>query len=304
MFRTTIASIQDDYSVVSSPHRAASAASIQGTGHTTPSLSLSEVYPCSVQSSAAAPNASPLQLSGQPPTLAQLAMLTSLPAALVNSRATNSRGGKKSRKGGGLVRDGQVVSRLFDTFGKRPIPRNGLSLEQSITLELELLSQNPIMSATTTGVAVYGAFVFSVGMFSGATSLLGVFDQYMINQIETWIETPDPNKDTGYPDLYSSVDLDDGNVPVSIGQIQDHVGAIVATTPAGHYHKWRPHIAIASYSGTFTSYTNSPATWIDSASPNVQHFGLKLALVANSTIGIGVNVVTRAVITFRAPAIN
>lgn len=37
----------------------------------------------------------------------------------------------------------------------------------------------------------------------------------------------------------------------------------------------RPRIAVAEFSGTFASYGNFKSGWIDSNSPNVQHYGLK-----------------------------
>jgi len=51
-----------------------------------------------------------------------------------------------------------------------------------------------------------------------------------------------------------------------------------------HYRKFIPHVAVASYSGTFTSFTNEVAPWIDIASPSVQHYGLKTACTPTTAV--------------------
>jgi hypothetical protein len=192
---------------------------------------------------------------------------------------------------------------LFDNRASRPQPTNGVSLEQSIQMELTVVTPAVIVSSGTTGVTTVASRAFAVSDFSGAVALLGVFDQYRIDQIECWLENQNPNANANTPELYSAVDLDDANAPAGLQAIQDHQGAIVSGGYAGHYHKWAPHVAVAVYSGAFTSFSNSPSAWIDSASPNVQHYGLKMAVVSTGA-SQQFNLVARAVISFRAPAIN
>lgn len=188
-------------------------------------------------------------------------------------------------------------------MGARPQPTNGLSLEQTITVSLEYSALNFNVSSATSGIPTYASVNFALANFPGATNLLGVFDQYRFEQIETWMDFSSPNSVSAFPIAYSAVDLDDSNTATSVQQIQDHLGAIVATGPSGHYHKWKPHYAVAAYSGAFTSYSNMEANWIDSASPGVQHYGLKTALLSGGAAA-GVNLTIRAVVSFRAPSIN
>lgn len=235
------------------------------------------------------------------PTAAQLHSLMSVPSGMASAMQRSRDGKRKSR--GRLVADAQVVSRLFDALGRRPQPTNGLSLEQSIQVELTIYDRQFIVTSSTAGAAVYATKIVQMSQFSAAASLLSVFDQYRIDQIEVWLEADTPNAQVIMPEMFSAVDLDDGNTPVNVGQVADHVGAIVAIGPSGHYHKWRPHVAIATFSGAFTSYANTPSIWVDSASPNVQHYGLKVAAVSNGAT-FGYNLVTRVVVSLRAPAIN
>jgi hypothetical protein len=179
-----------------------------------------------------------------------------------------------------------------------------MSLEQGIQLELQVeLQSNFLMSSATAGAFTAASQTFVLSTFSGAANLLAVFDQYRIDQIECWLECPSVNQQVIFPEVYSCVDLDDANVAVNAGQIQDHLGSLVACGPAGHYHKWRPHIAVATFSGAFTSYGNEPAGWVDSASPSVQHFGLKTGMISNGASVVSYSLVARAVVSFRAPSI-
>lgn len=236
-------------------------------------------------------------------TREQLHSLLALPASLVKS--TSSSRHKGSSRKPRLAREGAIHSTTFDSFGRRPYPTNGLSLEQAITLELSLTTNNPfINSPTVAGTSSYISRTFAMSDFAGAANLLTVFDQYRFEQIECWLDCPSPNQVISYPELSSCVDLDDANTPTAIGQVNDHLGSVISAGPVGHYHKWKPHIAIASYSGAFTSYSNVPAGWIDSASPNVQHFGVKVATLATGTTAVGYNLTVRAVVSVRAPTIN
>lgn len=238
-----------------------------------------------------------------PPTLSQLSSLLALPSALYQRGKRSGQSG--SRKGRGrLAKEGQIISKCFNAFGTRPYPVNGVSLEQTITMEMQYTVQSFITSSTTSGLPTFAALDVSLNAFSGASSLLLVFDQYKFEQLEAWIEFSAPNQAQAYPVLMSAVDLDDSAVPTAIGQVQDHQGALVTDGPGGHYHKWLPHVAVAAYSGAFTSYSNMPATWIDAASPNVQHYGLKACMLSNGITAVTASIVIRGVISFRAPVIN
>jgi hypothetical protein len=246
------------------------------------------------------------------PTLGQRAALTAVPSGMYQA-VKNQQAAERSRRaalkgkqhaGRKLVRDGQICSRMFDAYGNRPQPRNGINLQQSITMELEYVQQTVITSSGTAGVSTVAALNFTLSQFGAAAALAAVFDQYRFEQIETWVECNIPNNvASAVPNLCTAVDLDDSNLPGTFTQVSDKQGALTGNAPAGHYHKWRPHMAVATFSGAFTSYANVPATWIDSASNNVQHYGLKLAALSGGG-AYPFNVTVRAVISFRAPAIN
>jgi len=308
----TILVSPDDYSIVAHPHRSL-AESIQG-------VATSSVSSASEQASASLPAPDSLRASsqarqhefhagsyallGRPPTATQLRELTAViqgssASSSSRSRASNRPRGRRQR----LASEGQTVSRMYDSLGSRPYPNNGLSLEQSIQLEMVFTTVSIVSSGSTVGATMFGSLSFSLGLFTGATALTTVFDQYRMDQVEIWIGAQTPNQTAAFPVLTTAVDLDDANVPVTTGAVQDKLGAIQSDGPGGHYHKWKPHMAVAAYSGTFTSYLNAPATWIDTASPNVQHFGLKIALASEGTQTY-YDLTARAVFSFRAPGIS
>lgn len=239
-----------------------------------------------------------------PPSKEALLALTALPAAMFQTMQRRSGGKGSKNRGGRLVRDGEIVSRLFDNAAGRPQPRNGISLEQSITLEVSVAIQNVITSSATAGIPSYASSIISTNQFASAlTPLLSVFDQYRFDQVEAWLECQAPNGTAAIPELISSVDLDDGNTPTTVGRVQDKQGSITSGGLAGHYHKFKPHVAVAVYSGAFTSFGNAPAGWIDSASPSVEHYGLKFATISTGG-SFSYTLVLRAVMSFRSPSIN
>lgn len=236
------------------------------------------------------------------PTSAQLHALTAIPLGMVRLNVNRKRG--KRAKRSPLAKEAQIISKLYNAAGSRPYPVNNLNLEQSVQLELMFTSSNVLSSSTTIGVINFYALAFTVNQFSGATNLISVFDQYRFDQIEVWISSPNAVSGIAFPILASAIDLDDANVPSVLGDVIDHQGAILADGPGGHYHRWKPHMATAAFSGTFTSYSNDVATWIDSASPSVEHYGIKIAAQSTGSTAVSFDLVVRAVVSFRAPSIH
>jgi hypothetical protein len=199
-----------------------------------------------------------------------------------------------------LAKDGVVYAKFYDELAGRPFPR-AMSLEQSISCTLNY--EGGGFFATSTSVPTFASQSFVLSSFGGYLSYVGLFDQYRFDQIEVWIEPECPMATTTFGLIATTVDLDDANTPSTFAAVADHPGSLIGLGGAGRYHKWKPHMAVAVYSGAFTSFANEVAGWIDSASPNVQHYGLKMAGVATAA-SIPYAITVRAVITFRSPGIN
>jgi hypothetical protein len=211
---------------------------------------------------------------------------------MVNGKSKAKRG--KNQRGKELF-----VQRFYNMVAGRPYPSNRISIEQSIRVQM---IDYGLFFSTSNTANIYQAFQFSLAAFSGYGAYVALFDQYMIEQLELWLE-PTTQNAADYSDVATCIDLDDATVPTSFGQVADHQGAMVGLGASGRYVKWRPHVAVATYSGAFTSYGNVPSMWIDSGSPSVQHYGWKCAMLSPGVV-INYQVTVRAVVCFRAPGIS
>jgi len=182
------------------------------------------------------------------------------------------------------------------------IPRFGAVSRSDNRVFNMIQMASPVTLFTTSNIAsTFGVYSFtatnSVAQFS---SWSNVFDQYRIREIEVWIsvDATSGSLDVGAQNLYSVIDYDDANALTTITQALSYSNVIAAPLTNGHYRKWRPHIAVAAYSGAFTSFKNEIAPWVDVASPNVQHYGLKLAADVTSS-ALLIKMFTRVWIQFR-----
>lgn len=145
-------------------------------------------------------------------------------------------------------------------------------------------------SAFSAGTASNGVYSFAPNLntilSTQLTALQAIFDQYMIEDCEVWVEaqnqTSTPVGQIGGK-LYTVVDYDDLSNLTSVGQALSYSNCVATSFNQGHYRRWKPHVALAAYSGTFTSYANVKSIWIDIASPAVQHYGVKVYTDFTST---------------------
>jgi hypothetical protein len=204
---------------------------------------------------------------------------------------------KKQAKLAALAVDGQPIGKFFNLEASRPYP-NFTKLNQTITV-VETYTVAAFLVTSTT-VNVGAATAFTLSSFADYTNYTACFDQYRIDQLEVWLEL-NGNPSATLSTIVTVVDLDDATVPTTAVAIQDKQGALLGSGAAMRYHRWRPHVAVAEYSGSFTSYGNVPSTWIDCGSPNVQHYGFKACAVPQT--GATYNLQVRAVISFCAPGL-
>jgi len=178
-------------------------------------------------------------------------------------------------------------------LGNKSMPRDGLLYNSTGRPQMWVVPNNNavfrvVQSYETPGFAVssaalttYTASIFTVNFLDQITSLTAVFDQYKIEMVEVWL-TPRcgvviDNATANMGTFHTVIDYDDNNVLTTIGQALDYANVVVSSGCVGHYRRFVPHIAVAAYSGTFTSFANETAPWIDAASPTVAHYGMKTA---------------------------
>jgi len=213
--------------------------------------------------------------------------------SLVRGRRT---GGKKTSD----QLKNAIVSKAFNIVAARPISRVKNPM-QEISVSLSSTFRGLYNSSTT--VDIVAGSSFTLANFAGSTALLTVFDQYKIDKLEVWLEPAQSQSTvmTSTGSVVTAVDIDDGSTPLSFANVKTIENSLTTEGTVGHYHHWVPRFAIGAYTGTFGGYAQSTG-WIDSGSPNVQHYGLKFATTSTSTV-ISYTLEVRAWISFRNPGI-
>jgi hypothetical protein len=166
------------------------------------------------------------------------------------------------------------------------IPRFGSSgrFDNSIHNVLQTVKIGSILSSSNTLPTFAGVYFTANAHISQFSSWAAVFDQYRIEEMEVWLEPDVTNLSTvtnlGLSKFYSIVDYDDANTPVQISDLMQYSNVIVSGATTGHYRKWRPHVAMAAFQSTFTGYANVASPWLDCASGDIQHYGIKVGMDA------------------------
>lgn len=141
-------------------------------------------------------------------------------------------------------------------------------------------------SATYTSsstVDTAGSIFVALTSSADASSWASVFDAYRIMGVVVKFN-PLSSTQTGV--IHTVLDYDDATSPASESAMLQY--DTLKTAPANVYfeREFIPRIAMAGYSGTFTSYVQAkPFQWVDIASPSVQHYGLKYYIPATTTAG-------------------
>lgn len=205
-------------------------------------------------------------------------MIATTGASLAQVMPRSGGRGKARTKGKVFKADGAT----FNNVGQPP--RWKITPNTAVHKIVEqYLVQTAITSSTT--IPVLSGFNFTVNSISQIASLQNVFDQYRIDQVEVWLIPRFNNGNDVVSDLFASVIDYDDNSPVSaFADLLDYSNAVVTCGQDGHYRSFRPHAAIAAYSGVFTSFANVEELWIDAASPSVQHYGVKTGITATDTV--------------------
>jgi hypothetical protein len=152
------------------------------------------------------------------------------------------------------------------------------------------LTQTQVATAvltTSTTILSTAQRVFQFSFLDQNSSLANVFDQYMIDEIEYILMprllTQDGSSLSNAGLVASVIDYDDANSLTTFAQALDYTNCIVGAGIQAHYRCFKPHVAIATYSGAFTSYGNVANQWLDCSSSTVQHYGIKIAAEPTSS---------------------
>jgi hypothetical protein len=155
---------------------------------------------------------------------------------------------------------------------------------------------------TSVSVPTFSSISVSLSQFDSATSLINVFDQYRILEVEIWI-TPQTSASVSsrQGQYFTVLDFDDSSNLTSTAQALDYPTCVTTPQSTGHYRRFKPHVAIAAYGGSaFTSFANEISPWLDTASSGIPHYGVKIAAgVSNTTIQT-FDLTVRCLLAFRS----
>jgi hypothetical protein len=127
------------------------------------------------------------------------------------------------------------------------------------------------------------AYAFNLAATNAPTDFSNLFDQYRIQQVRVhFISLENAQNTTITSSVHTVIDYDDNNV-ISVAQAQQYGTYQVSRIGQSFSRTLLPRPAGAVYSGTFTSFSNLPAsTWLDVASPSVLYYGLKGIIPAST----------------------
>lgn len=144
---------------------------------------------------------------------------------------------------------------------------------------------------------VYGALSFNLSQLPNYTEFTALFDQYRINKIKVTMyphadnsQTPVNATNDFIPLIAFCTDTDDSTAPASVDELnqRSNVRYTKFNKPISIWIK--PHVDTEIYrSAVTTGYGNIANAWIDSASSDIPHYGLKWAIMGDSETGLGAN---------------
>jgi len=137
-----------------------------------------------------------------------------------------------------------------------------------------------------------GALNFKLSDLATYASL-SLYDQYRIDKVEVTICPQMINNVTKgttgadvmvLPYLVTAVDLDDSTTPATLSAVLSNTTAQVHGVFNHNVTRtFVPNIAMSAYQGAFTGYATEQPQWLDTSTPDVQHYGLKYSIEAAST---------------------
>jgi len=138
---------------------------------------------------------------------------------------------------------------------------------------------------SATAIEVIGAYNFALSQVSDYLSLAAVFDQYRIAMVEITFLPKQNFVTTGntYDRLATVIDYVDSST-VGFVALTDYPSCQITEDFTKQVRTLIPRVAVAAYSGAFTSFMSEEAPWLDCSSPNIQHYGVKFAFKITTVI--------------------
>jgi hypothetical protein len=151
--------------------------------------------------------------------------------------------------------------------------------------------------SSTTGTETDGSLSFSLSSLGNASSFAAIFDTYRIVGVR--VQFIPETGIISLPSVYTVIDYDDSSA-TALSALVEYDTLKVAPPGAFFERSLVPRIAVAAYSGAFTSFAQMSNQWIDCGSTGVVFYGLKYALTATTAVAT-YQILTTYTIQFRNP---
>jgi len=153
-----------------------------------------------------------------------------------------------------------------------------------------------ILTVTTAGivasatVAVTPTYTFSLSDIDNTSAFTGLFDQYRIDAVRFIIRPNNnaiglvTNSTTAIEPMYCVIDYDNNLALTSAGQARSYDNCMIIAPGESACRTFTPRLAMAAYqASSFIGFTNEKRQWLDSASPAILHYGIKIYVPAGAT---------------------
>jgi len=155
---------------------------------------------------------------------------------------------------------------------------------------------------SSNAVNQFQAFAVQLNNVDQYSSMIAVFDQYRIVMAEfVFMPTGNQLNTSSFAGLFTTVvDYDDVTPLTSVAAALDYSNSMTGEGYQPQRRVFKPHVAIAAYQsvGVTSGYANVESPWIDAASYNVQHYGVKTVWTV-TTAAYRYDVVVRLWLQFR-----
>jgi hypothetical protein len=145
------------------------------------------------------------------------------------------------------------------------------------------------LTVTSAGIVASGTanvnptYTFSLSDLDNTSSYTGLFDQYRIDAVRFIIRPNNnaiglvTNSTTAIEPMYIVIDYDNNLALTSAGQARSYDNVMILAPGESCCRTFCPRLAMAAYqASSFIGFTNEKMQWIDSASPAVLHYGIKI----------------------------
>jgi len=198
----------------------------------------------------------------------------------MSNRSTQRRNNGSAQRGSSVTNGDIPKTRFFD--------QNTISARLPPVTNVFTVRQTRLPSVlTATSAAQYPAYKFQLNDIDNSADLITIFDEYKLDAIRVTIRSLNgdaglyTNSTTTLVDLMSVIDYNDVTALSSLAGARQFDNCMILAPGESAVRVFKPKVSSAVFNGLFSGYM-SASGWLDVSTVNVEHYGLKLAIPADS----------------------